>query len=52
MKTLVARREDASPYYWVLKDEDGKVIDRDQYRHDLQERWWALNKTKVVCEGE
>lgn len=29
------RRDSVSPYPWILRDHKGKVVDRDQYRHDL-----------------
>lgn len=31
-------REDAAPFYWILRDEHGGQVDRDQYRHDVMER--------------
>lgn len=31
-------REPYRPYTWVLRDNNGKAIDRDQYRNDIISR--------------
>jgi hypothetical protein len=36
---LVAEREKSWPFYWVVRDDSGAKVDRDQYSNDLRERW-------------
>lgn len=32
------QREPERPWYWMLCDADGQIVDRDQYRHDVMPR--------------
>lgn len=32
-------REPQHPYYWVLRNDNERQIDRDQYRHDVFARY-------------
>lgn len=36
--SLVVERELQHPYFWLVK-KNGKVIDRDQYSNDIEERF-------------
>ena len=36
---LFAKREPQVPYFWIVRDESGRQIDRDQYSNDLRERY-------------
>lgn len=36
--SLTIEREPDFPYFWLVK-KDGKIIDRDQYSNDIEERF-------------
>jgi len=36
--TFLVERQAKSPFHWLLYDENGTILDQDQYRTDLFER--------------
>lgn len=47
---LYAKREAEPPYHWIVRDENGKLRDRDKYSNDLRDRFRAPMFNLVFIE--